>query len=289
MTQWGAGSGPRTTRVSLTCAWTWGDGRRRADRGAEASVSIDLNCDMGESFGAYRIGDDEALMPLITSANIACGFHAGDPLVLERSVRLARAHAVAVGAHPGYPDLAGFGRRTMGLAPDEVEALVLYQVAALAGFCRAHSLPLVHVKAHGALYNTGAREPGSARAIARAIARFDPNLIMVGLASSAVMAQAAAGEGLRYAREAFADRVYEPDGSLQSRSLPGSLITEPAVVARQAADIARGVVVAHDGTALSIQADTICLHGDNPAAVANARAVRSALATAGVELRALSG
>ena len=250
-------------------------------------MRIDLNCDMGESFGAYRLGADEELMPLITSANVACGFHAGDPLVLDATVRLAGSHAVAVGAHPGYPDLAGFGRRDMALAPAEVEAAVLYQVGAVAAFCRAHGLPLVHVKAHGALYNAAARDPAGARAIARAIARFDPRLIMVGLAGSQVMAEAAAGVGLRFAREAFADRVYNPDGTLQARRVPGSLITEPAAVAQQAAGIARGSVVAHDGTSLPIQADTLCLHGDNPAAVANARAVRAALAAAGVELRPL--
>jgi UPF0271 protein len=252
-------------------------------------MRIDLNCDMGESFGAYRLGDDEALMPLITSANVACGFHAGDPLVLERTVRLAKAHAVTVGAHPGYPDLAGFGRRSMALTPAEIEAAMLYQVGALAAFCRAHHLPLVHVKAHGALYNAAALDPTIAHAIARGIARFDSNLIMVGLASSQVMAEAAAGEGLRYAREAFADRVYNPDGTLQMRAVPGSLLTEPAAVAQQAASIAHGVVVAHDGASLRIQADTLCLHGDNPSAAANARAVRAALAAAGVELRALAG
>ncbi len=164
-------------------------------------MRIDLNCDMGESFGVYRLGADEALMPLITSANVACGFHAGAPLVLDRTVRLAKAHAVTVGAHPGYPDLAGFGRRDMALAPAEIERATLYQVGALAAFCRAHGLPLVHVKAHGAP-TTPPRGIRPARAIARGIARFDPGLIMVGLASSQVMAEAAAGEGLRFAREA---------------------------------------------------------------------------------------
>jgi 5-oxoprolinase (ATP-hydrolysing) subunit A len=252
------------------------------------AMRIDLNCDMGESFGTYRLGDDEALMPLITSANVACGFHAGDPLVLERTVRLAQAHAVAVGAHPGYPDLSGFGRRDMALSPKEIEAAVLYQIGAVAAFCRAFGLPLVHVKAHGALYNAAARDPGIARAIARSIARFDRNLIMLGLASSPAMAEAAAAEGLRYAREAFADRMYNPDGTLQARSVPGSLIIDPAAVGEQAVQIARGSVVASNGASLPIQAETLCLHGDNPSAVANARAVRSALAAAGIEVRALA-
>jgi UPF0271 protein len=250
-------------------------------------MRIDLNCDMGESFGAYRIGDDEALMPLITSANVACGFHAGDPLVLERTVRLAQAHRVAVGAHPGYPDLAGFGRREMVLSSAEIEAAVLYQVGAVAAFCRAYGLPLVHVKAHGALYNAASVNPTIADAVARGLARFDRNLIMVGPATSQPMADAAAESGLRYAREAFADRVYSPDGTLQARSVPGSLLTDPASVGKQAAQIVRGAVIAHDGSTLPIRADTLCLHGDNPSAVANARAVRAALAEAGIELSPL--
>jgi 5-oxoprolinase (ATP-hydrolysing) subunit A len=252
-------------------------------------MHIDLNCDMGESFGAYRLGDDASLLPLITSANVACGFHAGDPVVLDQTVRLARAQRVSVGAHPGYPDLAGFGRRHMALSPAEIESAVLYQVGALAAFCRAYGLPLVHVKVHGALYNAAALDPVIAQSIARGIARFDRSLVMVGLASSQAMAEAAGQAGLRYAREAFADRVYNPDGTLQSRSVASSLITDPAAVGQQAAQIARGSVVAHGGASLPIQADTLCLHGDNPSAVANAHAVRAALAAAGIELRGLAG
>lgn len=256
-------------------------------------MSIDLNCDMGESFGAFRLGADEALMPLITSANIACGFHAGDPMVLDRTVALALEHGVAVGAHPGFPDLAGFGRREMRLTPAEIENAVLYQVGAIAAFCRprhrtqSSDAALVHVKTHGALYNMSAQDPAMASAIARGIARFDPRLIMVGLASSQVLADAAAAQGLVYAREAFADRIYNPDGTLQSRAVAGSLITDPARAAAQAVRIARGYVVAHDGTRVPIDAQTICLHGDNPAALQNAQAVRAALGVAGIEVKRL--
>ncbi len=250
-------------------------------------MSIDLNCDMGESFGAYTIGADEALMSSITSANIACGLHAGDPLVMDRTVALAKKHGVAVGAHPGFPDLAGFGRRNMNLTPQEIEDSILYQVGALAAFCRANGVALVHVKTHGALYNMAANNPAMAVSIARGIARFDRQLVMVGLASSEAMAHAAAGEGLPYAREAFADRVYNPDGTLQSRQIPGSLITDPNRAAQQALVITRGYVLAHDGTRVPIEAQTICLHGDNPAAPANAEAVRAALKSAGVAVKSL--
>ncbi|MDE3088415.1 MAG: LamB/YcsF family protein [Chloroflexota bacterium] len=251
-------------------------------------MPIDLNCDMGESFGAYTIGADAALMPLITSANIACGVHAGDPRVLDRTVALAKKHGVAVGAHPGFPDLAGFGRREMRLSAEEIEDLVLYQIGALAAFCRAHAVPLVHVKAHGALYNMAANDNSIARSIARGVARFDRRLVMVGLASSQVMADAANAEDLPYAREGFADRVYNSDGTLQARQIPGALITDPARAAKQAVDLAHGFVIAHDGARVAIDAQTICLHGDNPSALANAQAVRRALAGAGIEVKALA-
>ncbi len=245
-------------------------------------MPMDLNCDMGEGFA------DEALMPLITSANLACGLHAGDPVALNRAVALAKKYGVAVGAHPGFPDRAGFGRREMQLSAEEIENTVLYQIGALAAFCRAHAIPLVHVKAHGALYNMAATDVALARAIVRGVARFDRRLVVVGLASSAAMADAAASEGLPYAREAFADRAYNPDGTLRSRQVPGALIAEPARAARQAVDIAHGFVIAHDGTRVPLSAQTICLHGDNPAAAENARAVRRALAEASIEVKPLA-
>jgi len=247
---------------------------------------IDLNADVGEGYGVYPLGCDAEILALVTSANVACGFHAGDPSVMDRTVAEAARLGVAVGAHPGYADLRGFGRRNLDADPDEVERDVLYQIGALQAFARAHGTSLRHVKPHGALYNQAAVDPKLARAVARAVARAGRELVLVGLASSPAFRQAAAAEGLRFAAEAFADRAYEPDGTLASRKLPGSLITEPRAAAAQALRIARdGLVEARDGTTVALSADTLCLHGDNPSAVANARAVREALETAGVTLR----
>jgi len=252
-------------------------------------VRIDLNADMGEGFGVYPLGRDAELLAFVTSANVACGFHAGDPTVMDRTVALAVEAGVAVGAHPGFPDLRGFGRRRVDADPADVERDVLYQVGALQAFARAHGTRVVHVKPHGALYNQAAEEEPLARAVARGVARAGRDLALVGLATTDVMRRTAEAEGLRFAAEAFADRRYERDGTLQSRRVPGSVITDPAAAADQAVRIARdGVVVAVDGTEVRLRADTLCLHGDNPEAVANARAVRQALERAGVELRALA-
>jgi UPF0271 protein len=244
---------------------------------------------MGEGFGVYPLGRDAELLAVVTSANIACGFHAGDPSVMDLTVALAVKAGVAIGAHPGFPDLRGFGRRKVDADPAEVERDVLYQVGALQAFARAHGARVGHVKAHGALYNQAAEEEGMARAVARGIARAGTDLVMVGLASTQVMRRAADEAGVRFAAEAFADRRYERDGTLQSRKVPGSLITDPAAAADQAVRIARdGTVIAADRTEVRLRADTLCLHGDNPAAVANAVAVRRALEQAGVEVRALA-
>jgi len=244
---------------------------------------------MGEGFGVYPLGRDAELLAFVTSANVACGFHAGDPTVMDRTVALAVEAGVAVGAHPGFPDLRGFGRRRVDADPADVERDVLYQVGALQAFARAHGTRVVHVKPHGALYNQAAEEEPLARAVARGVARAGRDLALVGLATTDVMRRTAEAEGLRFAAEAFADRRYERDGTLQSRRVPGSVITDPAAAADQAVRIARdGVVVAVDGTEVRLRADTLCLHGDNPEAVANARAVRQALERAGVELRALA-
>ena len=249
------------------------------------AARIDLNADAGESFGSWPMGADAELVPLVTSVNVACGFHAGDPLTIVRTVRLALDHGAAVGAHPGYPDLVGFGRRAMDLAPDELEATVLYQVAALAGIARAEGGRLTHVKAHGALYNRAAVDPAVAAPIARAVARLDGSLRLVGPPGSALLAAGAAA-GLACLAEAFADRAYEPDGSLRSRRLPGALHLDPAAAAAQAVDIARdGRVTAFDGSVLPLVADTLCVHGDTPGAATIAAAVRRALAAAGVETR----
>jgi UPF0271 protein len=239
---------------------------------------MDLNADLGESFGRWTLGDDERLVEQITSANVACGFHAGDFVVMERTVALCRRAGVAVGAQPGYPDLLGFGRRPMAFDPAEVESMVRYQIGALEAFCRAHDVDLHHVKPHGALYNQAAGDPALAGAIARATARFSRSLPLYGLASSEPMARASADAGIRFVPEAFADRRYLPDGSLQPRSEPGSLITDPEAAAAQAASIAAdGTVVAVDGSRVAIRAETICCHGDTPGAVEIATAVRAAL------------
>jgi UPF0271 protein len=243
--------------------------------------TIDLNADVGESRG-----DDEALMPSISSANVACGFHAGDPTVIRQTLRLAARHGVAVGAHPGFQDREGFGRRATAIAADEVEDLVLYQVSALHGMARAEGLRLAHVKPHGALYNMAARDSGLARAIARAVARLDRSIVLVGLGGSA-FAGAAGAEGLRFAAEAFADRAYEPDGSLRSRDEYDALITDSRLVlARVMRMVTERTVVAIDGSDLPIEADTICIHGDTPGAADLARALRRTLTERGITVAA---
>jgi UPF0271 protein len=253
------------------------------------SNKIDLNCDMGESFGAYSLGNDEALMGLVTSANIACGYHAGDPLVMDRTVRLAAQHGVGIGAHPGFPDLVGFGRRAMQLAPAEIENAVLYQVGALAAFARSAGSGLAHVKPHGALYNMAVKDAEVARAVARGVARAGDGLVVVGLAGS-VMIEAVREAGLRVAREGFADRAYEADGSLRSRKLDGALIHDPETAAERAVRIARdGVVVAYTGEEIPLQVDTICVHGDTPGAVEIVKAIRQRLEVAGVEVVPMGG
>lgn len=251
-------------------------------------MRVDLNCDMGESFGAYSIGADAALMPLITSANIACGFHASDPQVMERTVRLALEHHVAIGAHPGFPDRIGFGRRALDATPGEIENDVLYQIGALAAFAGASKASLAHVKAHGALYTLAAVKPEIARAIARAVARFDSGLIMVCLANS-VMVDAARENGLRVAREGFCDRAYRRDGTLLSRREPGAVIDVPSRAAEQAVQIAlKQSVKTVEGETIPLQVDTLCIHGDTPSAVQIARAAREALEQNGVQVMALN-
>jgi UPF0271 protein len=228
------------------------------------------------------MGQDDALMPLVTSVNIACGAHAGDPLVIGRAVALAVEHGLGIGAHPGYPDRDGFGRRELDMTDEELEASLLYQLGALAAFVRATSATLVHIKPHGALYNRAARDERLASAICRAVSRFDPALVVVGLAGS-TMLDVAHAAGLATAAEAFADRAYEADGSLRSRRLPGALLVTPSAAAEQAvAIVTRGSLTSHDGVDVPVRADTLCIHGDTPGAPEYARAVRSALEAAGV-------
>jgi len=249
-------------------------------------VTIDLNADVGESLGPWSMGEDEALIPLVTSVNVACGFHAGDPATIARTIDLAVAAGAVIGAHPGYPDLAGFGRRDMEMAVGDLEAAVLYQVGAVAAFARAAGAALRHVKPHGALYNRSARDPGVAAAVARAVRRCSRELVLVGLAGS-VSLDAAQAEGLATLAEAFADRRYERDGRLRDRREDGALLDDPTAAAEQAVGIARdGHVIAVDGSRLELRADTLCVHGDAPGAADRARAVRAALAAAGIAIAA---
>jgi UPF0271 protein len=250
-------------------------------------MRMDLNSDLGESYGIYTIGNDEALMPFITSANIACGFHAGDPQVMYHTVQVAKAHGVGIGAHPGYPDLSGFGRRTLKMSESEVEAMVLYQLGALSAFTRAQGAVLRHVKPHGALYNHAAQDLPTARAITRAVTRFDSNLILVGLAGSFLI-QAAVEFGIPYAREGFIDRAYKSDGTLLPRSEAGAVLSSPARAVQVAMQLVReGTVRTIDGKILPLEIDTFCIHGDTPGAVQIAAAVHEALRAEGVELKAM--
>ena len=250
-------------------------------------MSIDINCDMGESFGPWKMGADGEVMPNITSANVACGAHAGDPRVMRRTVRAAKTHGVSVGAHPGYADLQGFGRREMQVDPAEIEDMLLAQIGALAAIARAEGVPLRHVKAHGALYNQAARDRRLADAIAAAIKAFDPSLIMFGLPKSA-MVDAGVAAGLRVAGEGFADRAYEPDGSLTPRSRPGAVIHDPAVVVERAVRMIRdGVVLTPAGREIPLKIDTLCVHGDTPGAAELVKRIRAGLDAAGIQARPL--
>ncbi len=241
---------------------------------------IDLNADCGEG-----VGDDAALIPLVSSANLACGFHAGDPDILRASVRLCREHGVAIGAQPSLADREGFGRRELPVSPDQAYALVLYQVAAVGGFCHAAGVPLRHVKPHGALYNMAARDSSLAAAIAAAVHDYDPALILFGLADSALTC-AGIDAGLVVANEAFIDRRYRADGSLAPRGTPGALINEFDVAVEQALRIVRHQPIQTvDGDPLTLSADTLCLHGDGPHATDLARRVRSALNENGIDIR----
>ena len=241
---------------------------------------VDLNCDMGEGFGVYELGSDEEIMPYVSSANIACGLHAGDPAHMRRTVRLAESVGAAIGAHPGLPDMTGFGRREMMVSLDEARDCVVYQIGALQAFTKARKLQ--HVKPHGALYNMGLRNEELASAVAGAVKEVDPDLILVGMAGSSWIT-AGRELGLPVACEVFADRAVNPDGTLVSRSHPGALITDPeAAAARVLRMITEGRVTAINGQDIEMRGDTICLHGDTPGAVALAQMLRRRLNAAGV-------
>lgn len=248
---------------------------------------INLNADLGESFGAWSMGDDAALLPVISSANIACGFHAGDPVVMRQTVRLALAHGVSLGAHPAYPDLQGFGRRVMQLSPQEVEAALIYQVGALQAMAAAEGGRVTHVKPHGALNNMACADEALAATIARAVHALDRGLILLAPACSA-LERAGLAAGLRVAREVFADRSYQADGQLTPRSRPGAVLHEAeACVAHVLRMLEAGGIVTAEGKCLPTPIDSICVHGDGPGAVATAQRVRAALQAAGYRLAGL--
>ncbi len=249
---------------------------------------VDLNSDLGESFGAYTIGLDEQVIAHISSANIACGYHAGDPLVMDKTVAAAKAAGIAIGAHPGYPDLIGFGRRNMTCSPAEVKAYVKYQLGALMAFAAAHGMKMQHCKPHGALYNMAGKDAALARAIAEAIAEVDSSIILLALAGSQ-MIKAGEEAGLRVASEVFADRAYQADGSLVPRKQPGAVIHDTdEAIARTIRMVKEGKVTAITGEDVPLKADSICVHGDNPSAVEFVRNIRARLEAEGVTIAPLS-
>lgn len=251
-------------------------------------LKIDLNSDLGESFGAWTMGMDEEVMASITSANIACGFHAGDAEVMIKTVRGAKKMGVAVGAHPGYPDLQGFGRRNMACSADEVYAYTLYQVGAMQAVCRAQGVELQHVKPHGAMYNQAAKDAALAKAIAQAVKDADPKLILMGLANSQ-FENAATEVGIAYSAEAFADRGYMSDGSLVPRNKPGAFIHDPKEAATRMVKLVKeGTVETPDGEVIKLTAHSICLHGDSKEAVEMVAVIRAALESNGVAVTNLS-
>lgn len=250
--------------------------------------SVDLNSDLGESFGRYTLGSDDQVIPLITSANVACGFHASDPVVMEKTIRMAREAGTQVGAHPGYPDLMGFGRRNMNVSPAEAKAYTLYQIGALDAFCKAQGLKLQHVKPHGAFYNMAAKDYKLAKGICEAIASYDSNLILMALSGSE-MIRAAEDCGLRAASEVFADRAYEEDGSLVSRTKEGAMITdENEAIARVIRMIKEQKVTSITGKDIPLKADSVCVHGDGAKALAFVEKIREALTKEGIAIRPLA-
>jgi len=247
---------------------------------------IDLNCDIGESFGTYKMGLDEEIIKYITSANIACGFHAGDPMWMRHTVNLAEENGVAVGAHPSFPDLAGFGRRNMTVTPDEAKNDVVYQIGALQAFTRPKRLQ--HVKPHGAMYNQAVDDEALARAICQGVLETDPDIILIALSGSRWV-EIAEDMGLRVAREIFADRALNPDGTLVSRSIPKSVVHDTEeVVERSLRMVTEGKATTVTGKTIDVRADSLCVHGDTPGAVDIAKALRQALGSEGVDLVALN-
>lgn len=249
---------------------------------------VDLNSDLGESFGAYTMGMDEAVIAHVSSANVACGYHASDPLVMDKTVAACKAAGVAVGAHPGFPDLQGFGRRNMACTPKEVKAYVQYQLGAILAFTAAHGIKLQHCKPHGALYNMAAKDEALAMAIAEAVASVDKDIILMG-GSGSKMLEAGRKLGLRVASEVFADRAYQADGSLVPRSKPGAVIHDKdEAIARTIKMVKEGKVIAITGEEVPLEAHSICVHGDNPSAVEFVKNIRERLQAEGVAIAPLS-
>jgi UPF0271 protein len=248
-------------------------------------MHVDLNSDLGEGFGVYTIGNDDNVLKSVTSANVACGFHAGDPLIMKNTIQKAMKHNVAIGAHPGLSDFAGFGRRNLAISPDEAYAIVVYQIGALAGMAKSQGAQIQHVKPHGALYNMAAVDQKLAMAIAKAVYDVNPDYILYGLANS-YLTKAGEIVGLRVAHEVFADRAYTPEGTLVSRSEVGAVLDSEIESLNQVVQmVTTGTVTAIDGSTVPIKADTICIHGDTPKAVAFSKNIRARLAQEDIKVR----
>lgn len=247
-------------------------------------MRIDINCDLGESFGSYKIGEDEKVMPFITSANVACGYHAGDPVIMALTLELAKMHGVSVGAHPGYPDLLGYGRRNLETSPGEIRNYVLYQIGALGAFARAAGVKLQHVKPHGAMYNLAAKDERTAQEVIEAVKAYDRDLILITLAGS-LCAQVASAAGLRVAREVFPDRAYLSNGQLAPRSMAGAVLQDPERVKERVLKLVKtGKMASIDGHEIALDMDTLCVHGDNPGAWKLAKTMREALESSGIRV-----
>lgn len=252
-------------------------------------MKVDLNCDLGEAFGNYSFGGDEQIIPLITSANVACGFHAGNQHVMNQTIKLAKEHDIGIGAHPGLPDLQGFGRRNMDLSPDEIYDIVIYQLGALSGFCKIHNVKINHVKPHGALYQMGARDKDIAHAIAQAVYDFDASLYYVGLSNTLLISEAK-NIGLKTASEVFADRRYEDDGQLVSRKADDALITDTKEAIAQVVKMVKSKsVTTKNNREIDIEADTICVHGDGVRALEFVSEIKERLSKEGVSITKLGG
>lgn len=247
-------------------------------------LKVDLNCDLGESFGRYKLGLDEEIIPLISSANVACGFHASDPLVMQKTIKMAKQSDIQVGAHPGFLDLMGFGRRNMDISTEEAKAYVKYQLGALYAFCKGENMEIQHVKPHGALYNMAGKNYDLAKAICEAIYEFDKNIILLGLSGSQLI-KAGEDTGLRVAREVFADRAYEDDGSLRARSKEGAVITDENIaIDRVVKMVKENKVTSYSGKEIEIYADSICVHGDGVKALEFVKKIRERLISEGIEI-----